>query len=270
LKPVRLAASPREKIWGTTTLSPWFPDSKEKIGEVWFLGDGKPLPILVKFIFTSDRLSVQVHPDDDYARVHENSPGKTEMWHILRAEPGASIALGLRSEISNETLRAAAVSGEIEELLEWVPVAPGDTFFTPPGTIHAIGSGIALCEIQQQSDVTYRLYDYGRPRELHLDRAIAVAHCGPHPGKSARRRLSPTEERLAECPYFVTDRMEVCGGLRYRPDPGRMHLLIVLDGTGTIDGACFRAGEAWMIPAGAAPFSIEPSAASCFLRTYVP
>jgi mannose-6-phosphate isomerase len=265
-----LAASLREKIWGSTQLSPWFPDSREKIGEVWFLSDGEPLPILVKFIFTSDRLSVQVHPDDEYARAHENSPGKTEMWHILRAEPGATIAVGLREEVSREALREAAISGEIESLLSWVPVAPGDTVFTPPGTIHAIGAGIALCEIQQQSDVTYRLYDYGRPRQLHLERGIAVAHPGPYSGKSEPVRLSATEERLAACPYFVTDRIQVCAGFRYRPEPGRMHLLIVLEGSGRLAGEPFRAGEAWMVPAGTDPFAIEPEGACSLLRTYVP
>ncbi|HOK47419.1 MAG TPA: class I mannose-6-phosphate isomerase [Bryobacteraceae bacterium] len=270
MKPVKLTASSRPKIWGATNLMPWFPNSTEKIGEVWFVSDGESLPILVKFIFTSERLSVQVHPDDEYARVHENSPGKTEMWHILRAEPGASIAVGLRSEVSKEELRAAAISGEIENLLNWVPVSSGDTIFTPAGTIHAIGAGLALCEIQQQSDVTYRLYDYGRPRELHLDRAIEVSRPGPHPGKSARTRLSATEERLAECPYFVTDRIETRTGFRYQPDPQRMHLLIVIGGTGTLAGACFRPGEAWMIPAGAAPFAIEPESECCFLRTYAP
>lgn len=270
MKPTRLTASPRGKIWGATALRPWFPDSREKIGEVWFLSDGKPLPILVKFIFTSDRLSVQVHPDDEYARIHEGSPGKTEMWHILRAEPGAAIAVGLRSEISSDTLRAAAISGEIESLLNWISVAPGDTIFTAPGTIHAIGAGIALCEIQQQSDLTYRLYDYGRPRELHLDRAIDVARPGPHPGKSAPVRLSATEERLAVCTHFVTDRIQVCSGLRYRPESARMHLLIVLEGTGRLAGECCRAGETWLVPAGADPFTIEPEIACSFLRTYVP
>jgi mannose-6-phosphate isomerase len=270
VKPTRLTSSPREKIWGATALSPWFPDSREKIGEVWFLSEGEPLPILVKFIFTSERLSVQVHPDDEYARIHENSPGKTEMWHILRAEPGATIAVGLREETSGEALRAAAISGEIESLLAWVPVAAGDTVFTPPGTIHAIGAGIALCEIQQQSDVTYRLYDYGRPRELHLDRAIAVSQPGPHPGKAVPVRLSADEERLAACPHFVTDRIQACSTLRYQPDPARMHLLIVLEGTGRLAGERFRAGEAWQVPAGADPFEIEPETASSFLRTYVP
>ncbi len=270
MKPTRLTASLREKIWGATALGPWFPDSREKIGEVWFVSDGKPLPILIKFIFTSGHLSVQVHPDDEYARIHEGSPGKTEMWHILRADPGATIAVGLRSEISSERLREAAISGEIESLLNWIRVSPGDTIFTAPGTIHAIGAGVALCEIQQQSDVTYRLYDYGRPRELHLDRAIAVARPGLHPGKSVPVRLSATEERLAACPHFVTDRIQVCVGLRYQPDPARTHFLIILEGAGRLAGEPCRAGEAWLVPPGADPFAIEPENAFSLLRTYVP
>ena len=139
------------------------------------------MPLLVKLLFTSDNLSVQVHPGDAYAREHHNSRGKTEMWHILRAEPEAKIALGLRERVTPERLREAAQSGEIMELLNWVPARPGDTFFVPAGTIHAIGGGLALCEMQQHSDITYRLYDYGRPRELHLEHG----DCGVAPGGRA-------------------------------------------------------------------------------------
>ncbi len=155
-------------MWGATDLVPWYPASDKKIGEVWFEAD---LPLLVKFVFTSERLSVQVHPNDDFAAAHENSRGKTEMWYVMRADPGARIAIGFRESISRERLREAAVSGEIEQLLNWLEVQAGDAFFIPAGTVHAIGGGLALCEIQQHSDVTYRLYDYGRPRELHLDKA---------------------------------------------------------------------------------------------------
>ena len=168
MAPLRLTPSFREKIWGSTRLEPWFPNSERKIGEVWFEGVDH-LPLLIKFLFTSEKLSVQVHPDDDYARVHHDSRGKTEMWHILAAEPGARIAAGFREPITTDQLTAAALSGEIEDLLAWFEAMPGDTFFIPAGTVHAIGAGLVLCEIQQHSDVTYRLYDYGRPRELHLD-----------------------------------------------------------------------------------------------------
>ena len=170
--PVRLPTRFLEKVWGTPDLLPWYPPAQKKIGEVWFEAD---LPLLVKFVFTSERLSVQVHPNDQFAAAHENSRGKTEMWYVMRAEPGARLAIGFRESISCERLRDAAISGEIEQLLNWMEVEAGDAFFVPAGTVHAIGSGLALCEIQQHSDVTYRLYDYGRPRELHLDQAIQVA-----------------------------------------------------------------------------------------------
>src|ERR1700692_4677210 len=165
--PVRLTRRFVPKVWGSTRLEPWFPDSAEKIGEVWFEGPPKP-PLLIKFLFTTEPLSVQVHPE-----------GKTEMWHILAADPGAKIAAGSREKITEQRLRESALSGEIENLLEWFEARPGDTFFIPAGTVHAIGAGLALCEIQQWSDITYRLYDYGRPRELHLPQALTVSTRGP-------------------------------------------------------------------------------------------
>ena len=239
----------REKIWGATRLEPWFPNSKSKIGEVWFQAGGD-LP-LVKFLFTTDKLSVQVHPADAYAQRHHQSPGKTEMWHILAAEPGARIAAGFREPLTPEQVRAAAVSGEIEGLLQWFGARPGDTFFIPAGTVHAIGAGLALCEIQQNSDVTYRLFDYGRPRELHLDHALAVSRLGPH---DARRQ--PLENVLVSCRYFAT---ECVGGrsTEYQPLANRAHLLIAIEGDGEIAGQPIRAGEVWHVPSGSDPFQIS-------------
>lgn len=269
--PARLGSKALEKIWGTAATEPWYPSSGRKIGEIWFQGqDGAPLPLLVKFIFTSDRLSVQVHPDDAYARAHENSAGKTEMWYILRAEPGATIACGLKERVSPERLREASLSGEIEGMLYWMPVQPGDVVFMPAGSIHAIGAGIVLCEIQQQSDVTYRLYDYGRPRPLHLDKAMAVCDPGPHPGKSTPVALGAGEWRLAACPYFVTDLLGFADPRTYAPDAGRMHVLIAMEGRGRWNGEPFHEGAAWQVPAGAAPFQIEPAGRVRLLRTYVP
>src|SRR5688572_11533186 len=149
-RPERLVASFHEKVWGSTKLSPWFPNSDRKIGEVWFTATER-LPLLVKFLFTTENLSIQVHPG--------GAAEKNEMWHILGAEPGASIALGPRRPISVEELRRAAETGEVVDLLHWFPVAAGETYFVPAGTLHAIGGGITLCEIQQNCDVTYRLYD---------------------------------------------------------------------------------------------------------------
>ena len=164
-----------DKVWGSPATEPWLANPEGRnIGEVWFSAP-EAMPVLIKFLFTSDRLSVQVHPDDVYARVHGHERGKTEMWHILRAEPGATIALGLREAATGEQVSAAALSGDIVDMLHWIPAQAGDTFFVPAGTIHAIGGGLAICEIQQLSDVTYRLFDYQREpvRPLHLEESLA-------------------------------------------------------------------------------------------------
>lgn len=238
---------------------PWYPVAGTKIGEIWFEAD---LPLLVKFVFTSDRLSVQVHPDDEYARAHESSLGKTEMWYVMRADPGARLAIGFRESMTRERLREAAVSGAIEHLLNWIEVQAGDAFFIPAGTVHAIGGGLALCEIQQHSDVTYRLYDFGRPRELHLDKAVEVSSLQ---GSSPQSQMLPIE-----CEYFHTELARTTSSLLYKPEPSRFHIVIFISGMGTVAGQPFREGEAWLIPAGAAPFEIEPQEPTKFLRTWVP
>jgi len=258
-QPVRLPTRFLEKVWGTTELLPWYPDSAKKIGEVWFEAD---LPLLVKFVFTSDRLSVQVHPDDEFAAAHEKSRGKTEMWYVLRADPGARIATGFRRSISRERLRESALSGEIEHLLNWIDVTAGDAFYVPAGTVHAIGGGLALCEIQQYSDITYRLYDYGRPRELHLDKAVRVA-------STEASRVGPVPLPI-DCKYFHTELAKTTSPLRYSPESSRFHLLIFLSGSGHIGQEPFREGETWLVPPGAAPFLIQPAEPAKFLRTWVP
>ena len=258
-KPYRLQTSFREKIWGSTRLAPWYPDSQVKIGEVWFEAQ---LPLLIKFIFTTDKLSVQVHPNDRYAGAHENSRGKTEMWHILRADPGAQIALGFRNPITRQRLREASLSGEIMDLLRWVDVNPGETYFVPAGTVHAIGAGIALCEVQQYSDVTYRLHDYGRDRELHLDKAAEVSDTAAHDGKLVPLPLN--------CAYFHTDLQTLSGTVDYQTDPDRFQVLTVLEGAGRMAGQPYRLGEAWFVPAGIPAFSIEAEQGTKLLRTWVP
>jgi mannose-6-phosphate isomerase len=266
VQPTRLIPSYREKIWGVTNLEPWFGPPTEKIGEVWFLTPGPdPLPILVKLIFTSELLSVQVHPDNEYAWSHGDISGKTEMWYILRAEPGAQLALGFRETITRERLREVSVSGEIEQLLQWFPVSPGQAYFVPPRTVHALGPGITLCEIQQNADITYRLYDYGRPRELHLEKAVGVSNLGPHPGP-----LVPEGNLLASCDYFVTEQMDLESAVRYQPDPEHLHLLVVLEGRGLMGEERFAAGEVWMVPSAAKPFSLAAEGKVRLLRTYLP
>jgi mannose-6-phosphate isomerase len=219
----RLTPRPVPKVWGSTQLEPLHPNASEKTGEVWF--EGIPnLPLLIKFLFTTEPLSVQVHPE-----------GKTEMWHILAAEPGAKIAAGFRQEITKERLRASALSGEIEQLLEWFEARPGDTFFIPAGTVHAIGAGLTLCEIQQWSDVTYRLYDYGRPRELQLDEGMRVSQLGPHAARQSAR-----EGVLVSCPFFTTEKVRVDGSVSCNAS-----MIVVLEGTMKIDGQPASAGETW-------------------------
>ena len=242
--PTRLPSTTYEKLWGTPLTEPWLknPDHR-KIGEVWFQASDQA-PLLVKLLFTSDRLSVQVHPDDAYAALHENSRGKTEMWHVLRADPGAQVALGLKETISRERLREVSLSGEIEHLLTWMPAREGDTFYVPAGTIHAIGGGLVLCEIQQISDVTYRLYDYGRPRELHLDRGADIADPGPYTAPP------PSQHGLlAQGPYFRTERLDVDGSATSSARPVNS-IYVMVKGEGTIAGQPFVAGEAWEVPAG--------------------
>jgi mannose-6-phosphate isomerase len=200
---VKLERKYVEKPWGRTALPPMFdPPEGKRIGEVWFTGAGD-LPLLAKYIFTSERLSIQVHPNDAQASARGLANGKTECWYILDVEPGAVIGLGLTREATAGELRSAALDGSIEQLIDWRLVKPGDFILVPPGTVHAIGGGISLLEFQQNADVTYRLYDYGRPRELHLDDGVSVANPAPFDDRLVKR-VSPGEERtLVDGPPFT-------------------------------------------------------------------
>jgi mannose-6-phosphate isomerase len=248
----RLESTALEKVWGTPDTEPWYPRSERKIGEVWFTAPEEPR-LLVKFVFTSASLSVQVHPPDSPSGL-----GKTEMWHILRAAPGARLALGFEHPASRDQVREAAISGEIEQLLRWYPAHPGDTFFVPAGTVHAIGGGLALCEIQQNSDVTYRLYDYGRPRELHLDESLRVADLGWYTGP----------EVPAGCPYFRTESIATAAPVAYEAGP-HAEFLICLEGEGLFGTEPFAPGQVWIASAGTM-CAIQPLGQVRLLRTHVP
>ncbi|HYP13351.1 MAG TPA: class I mannose-6-phosphate isomerase [Bryobacteraceae bacterium] len=238
--PIQLEPQFVERVWGTTQLAPYYANSEKKIGEVWFT-KGQNFPLLIKFIFTSERLSVQVHPGDEYAGQHEGSRGKTEMWHILAAERDSTIALGFNRSLSAEALRQAILDGSVETLLNWVPVEAGETYFAEAGVVHAIGAGIVLCEIQQNSDVTYRLYDYGRGRELHVDKGLDVCQTGSYDGS----RSMPVV-----CEHFHTELIE-------GPDWSQAglltceHLLIAVAGSGKIGGQAVSPGQVWLVPADA-------------------
>jgi mannose-6-phosphate isomerase len=247
--PQRLNPSFVERVWGRTSLAPLFPDTDpaKKFGEVWFSA-GAGFPLLVKFLYTAERLSVQVHPDDDYANDREQCRGKTEMWHILSAEPGASIALGFRRQMTKDEVRAAVEDGSIEELLNWIPVRAGEAYLTEAGVVHAIGAGVTACEIQQNSDVTYRLYDYGRGRELHLNKALDVLRTDAYSGK----RSYPVS-----CKYFQADLFELDKPHVF-DDRDSDRVLIALEGGGTISGSSFTAGEVWRVPTGAGAVALQP------------
>jgi mannose-6-phosphate isomerase len=260
MKPGPARVEPRfvERVWGRTDLSPLFGRHAKRIGEVWF-PLAESFPLLVKFLFTDERLSVQVHPDDSYAREHENSRGKTEMWHILDTrqanDAAPCIALGFREAQSGNDVRARLRNGTVEEVLNWIPVHPGETYLINAGVVHALGAGIVLCEIQQNSDVTYRLYDYGRPRELHVDKALAVADMKPYEGRTGLPVRSP---------HFTTELVKVEDEV-VSELPGE-HLLIGIEGKGTIAGQSFQAGEVWHVPEGAGAVRIMGRTAS-LLRT---
>jgi mannose-6-phosphate isomerase len=237
-----------EKPWGRTTLPPPFPSTGERIGEVWFTSP-EPLPLLVKYIFTSERLSIQVHPNDAQARARGEANGKTECWYILDAKPGATLGLGLTRSVDQDELRGAALDGSIEELIDWRPVAAGDFLFVPAGTVHAIGAGISLLEFQQNEGETYRLYDYGRPRELHLDQGMAVAHLEPYPPQ-LRQSVDPSRTAtLIEGDHF---RLAHVSASEPAPDiyAEARRWVMPLDGEATAAGEAASAGECLLVEAG--------------------
>lgn len=191
-----------EKPWGRTDLPAAFAAADgQRIGEVWYeTPDASPLPLLVKWLFTSEKLSIQVHPSDAEARASGQPSGKEECWYIVDAEPGAVLGIGTIRSLDGAELRAASLSGEIERLMNWRPVEAGDYFYIPAGTVHAIGAGITLVEVQQYADITYRLYDYGRPRELHLDDGVAVSKAAPY--ADVRTGRVAGNAQLVDGPHF--------------------------------------------------------------------
>jgi mannose-6-phosphate isomerase len=238
----RLRPVPVERVWGRRDIPAGFPRlaGDVPVGEIWFEPPAGAA-LLVKYLFTSERLSVQVHPDDAAAAARGFPRGKDEAWFVLDAEPGAEIGLGLVREVTREALRAAALDGGIEALLDWRPVVRGDIFYSPAGTVHAIGGGIALIEIQQNLDLTYRLYDYGRPRELHVAEAVAVATTGPWSPPSERATVAPGRERLAEGGAFTLERWTGPATV-----PGDAVVVPIAAG-GFIDGEALEAGSAWSV-----------------------
>ena len=229
--------------------------------------DGE-LPVLVKFIDAKRDLSVQVHPDDEYAREHEHQNGKTEMWYVVEADEGASLIYGFRHNMTPDILRKAVENGTLDKHLQKVEVHKGDTYFVPAGTVHGIGSGILIAEIQESSNVTYRVYDYnrvdktGNKRELHFDKAIQVMNMKADKGIVQKPRMVKyyagcSRELLCRCQYFEIERIQVTKGFSFSVMENSFQILMCLDGYGQVETMDaeqkpmhFSKGETMFIPAG--------------------
>lgn len=250
----RLTARPLEKVWGREGLPAMFGTEPERrIGEVWFDPPAQLAPLLVKYLFTSDKLSVQVHPAGGAA---SGLAGKDECWLVLEAEAEARLAIGLLREMDAATLHAAALDGSIENVLVWHTPRKGDFFYIPAGTIHAVGSGITLIEVQQNCDVTYRLYDYGRPRELHLDAAIGVAHAAPWSEKNRRRVDQGNSAMLVDGPHFRVAHLAGGDWSRIGPAWSGPVQVVPIAGEVRCGDACLGPGESgWTEAIGDADFA---------------
>ena len=284
-----------ERPWGRKDLLPWYSDTGTTalVGEAWLTGPqclvetgilkgrtlasvaselGGEFPLLVKLLFPAEKLSVQVHPDDAQARTLGETRGKTECWYVLEAEPGATVALGLKDGADAAVVRAAVADGTMEDLLEWVPVSAGDMLFVDAGTVHAIGPGVVLLETQQTSDVTYRLYDYGRPRELHLDKGLQVMKAKTAAGKVAPKKMDGFT-RLIEQKYFVVDRFDVAAGDAVQVAMDGAGCLVTLSGSGVVrrdgDEVELVPAEAVVVPTGG-HVTMQTGSGVSFMRCVAP
>ncbi|MGA9814299.1 MAG: type I phosphomannose isomerase catalytic subunit [Terriglobales bacterium] len=305
--------------WGTLDLSPIYPNHRfeEKIGEAWLTGDackvangplsgqslselsskyGRELvgeapadpnrfPLLLKFLFPHEKLSVQVHPDDEAARRVGQPWGKTECWYVAHAKPGAQIGLGLKPGVTRDQFERAIAERRAEELLNWVNVYPGEMIYVAGGTVHTLGPGAIIVETQQQSDTTYRLYDYGRPRELHLKEGLAaikekvgsgkVVRPAPQNMNGGANRRAP----LISSPYFAVDMFELKQPHSFHTQNGEgkssVQILVAVEGCGIVEAAganpvTLARGDAVVVPAAVGEYQVRPQWAVEFLQASVP
>ena len=251
------------KPWGVADLHPWSSSdgSGDAIGELWFQRPDKNAPnpaLLLKLLFTSEPLSIQVHPDDAFARSTGLPNGKTEAWYILSATPGARIAVGLKRNLTPRELRTSIKDGSIAGLTQWRPAAKGDVIFVPAGTIHAIGAGIVLAEIQQRSDATFRLFDYGRQRELHEDSAVAVSDAGPVRIQCAPRHLTAARTVLIANPHFVLERIDLPANSIWALNADQETWILVIKGHARIGLTNTTVGDAIFVEADRAGIEVGP------------
>ena len=250
---IELTPRPVERIWGRRALPPPFDGlaaGGRPIGEIWFEAPGRDPELLVKYLFTAERLSIQVHPDAEEAARRGLRSCKDEAWLVLEAEPDASIGLGLVRPLTREALRAAALSGEIEGLIDWRRVRRGEIVYSPAGTVHAIGAGLSLVEIQQNCDVTYRLYDSGRGRELQIEEAVSAARPAPHAPPPAARLEGEGREIHVSGGHFVLERWSGRRTAWIDSAATGGALLIPVADSGDADGQALRAGTVWLTEGG--------------------
>jgi mannose-6-phosphate isomerase len=238
------------KPWGRVDLAPWTQNDPHHgpIGEIWYerAQANAPASLLLKILFTTQALSIQVHPDDAFARTLGLPRGKTEAWYILSADAHAHVGVGLTRPVSEAELRASIGDGSIETLVNWLPVKAGDVISVPAGTIHAIGAGIVLAEVQQTSDATFRLFDYGRGRELHIDLAMAMHD----PAARARgleheqKRLCDARRPLLSCPYFTLELLHLPPLSSTQLHAGPETWILAVEGDASFQGFHAITGEA--------------------------
>ena len=255
------------KPWGVADLNPWSSSdgSGDAIGELWFQRPDKNALIptlLLKLLFTSEPLSIQVHPDDAFARSTGLPNGKTEAWYILSATPDARVAIGLKRHLTPRELRTSIKDGSIAGLTQWRPVAKDDVIFVPAGTIHAIGAGIVLAEIQQRSDATFRLFDYGRQRELHEDSAVAVSDAGPVRIQCPPRHLTAARTVLIANPHFVLERIDLPANSIWALNADQETWILVIKGHARIGLTNTTLGDAIFVEADRAGIEVGPDGMS--------
>lgn len=236
------------KPWGVADLGSWSGarHDGQAIGEIWYERSGKAATepsLLLKLLFTSEPLSIQVHPDDLFARSIGLQRGKIEAWYILSAAPDAKVALGLKQRLTLRQLREAVDDGSIADLVAWRPVSAGDTIFVPAGTIHAIGAGLVIAELQQRSDATFRLFDHGRGRELHVEHAMAVANAGPAHFQVAPHRLTDERALLVTSPHFSFEKIDLPANSAWCVSAERETWLLVLGGEARIGSFDVATGD---------------------------
>jgi mannose-6-phosphate isomerase len=238
-----------QKPWGVTDLRPWgdMDNAGRPVGEICYerssVNAAEP-ELLLKILLTDQPLSIQVHPDDIYAQSMGLPRGKTEAWYVLAAKPGAAVALGLKHDVTPEAMRRAIDDGSVADLVAWRTVSPGDAVVVPAGTIHAIGPGLVIAEVQQRSDTTFRLFDHGRDREIHVDHALATAQAGPSRVQMPAKRLANGRTLLASNPHFVFERLELEPDSTWRFDASRETWLLILDGYARAGGLEVVKGDA--------------------------